>query len=424
MSKNYPVICLCLALLGAFPLAVRGQQPPSKGDDKSKGQSPAGGAAKGETKSPPTTPAAPTVSLPSQKELLGKAAQLLKDNKPADAAKMYRQAITLYPTAFEPYDRLARVALELKNYDEAALAARKATELNAANPPELLQEYYILASALTELGRYDEARTAAGRCVELSPREPDYRLLLGDIAMRAKDYTGGEAHYLNALGVAPDSYRAHAGLGDVYEQQGRHQSALQEYEAALRATEGDSQINDDVKQQLLLSRANSLAGLKRYAEAEKIARDLLAKSPSNPMFLASLAQVLDAAGKHDEAISEYRAAIAKSDKDATLWGNLGWAQYNAEKYDDAIQSCHKALELDPKQSYVRFNLGLIYAVRNQWREAEKEYQSAISGAAEPDIRAGINDLQDATEKRPSVTAIRQAIDFLTAADHKALGFAE
>ena len=69
-------------------------------------------------------------------------------------------------------------------------------------------------------------------------------------------------------------------------------------------------------------------------------------------------------------------------------------------------------------------LGLIYAVRNQWRESQHEYQVALTGAAEADIRSGINDLEDAVAKRAGITAVRQAIDYLTTADRKALGFAE
>jgi tetratricopeptide (TPR) repeat protein len=431
MPRNNPIFALCAAFYSLAPLALMAQQAPGKGGEKPQTPPPAGGSAKGDAKSPPAAPGktaaspqTPTPALPTQKELLAKAAQMLKDNKPNEAAKLYRQAIVLYPNAYEPYDRLARIEVELKGYDEAALAARKATELNTANEQELMQEYYILASALTELGRYDEAKSAAERSVELAPREPDYRFLLGDIAMRAKDYAAAETEYLNALGVAPDSYRAHAGLGDVYEQLGRHQSALQEYQAASRAADGDSQANADIKQQLLLSQATALAGLKRNDEAEKLARSVLAKSPDNPALHSALGQVLDSTGKHDEAISEYKIALAKTPGDAILWGNLGWAQYNAEKYDDAIQSSRKALEIDPKQSYVRFNLGLIYAVRNQWRESQKEYDAAIAGAAEADIRAGIGDLQDASEKKPDVVAIRQAIQLLTTADRKSLGFSE
>jgi tetratricopeptide (TPR) repeat protein len=407
------------------------QQPTGKQDTRVKDQAAKPATTKSEgvkpafqTKPPVVANPAPPANGPTQKELLGKAAQLLKENKPADAAKLYRQAIALYPQAFEPYDRLARVSIELKNYDEAAIAARKATELNSGNSPELIQDYFVLGSALTELGRYGDARAAAARCVELAPTAPDYRLLLGDIAMRAKDYAAAEVRYLEALGLAPDSYRVHAGLGDVYEQENRHQSALQEYDAALRALNVDGQNNPDLQQQLVLNQANSIAGLKRYVEAEKLVRAVLAKAQDNPQVHAALAQVLDTAGKHEEAITEYRVALGKSAEDATLWGNLGWAQYNAGKYDEAVQSSRKALELDPKQSYVRFNLGLIYAVRNQWSDSRKEYQAALTGAAEADIRAGMNDLEDAEEKHADIDAIKQALQFLSLADHKALGFSD
>ncbi|HZP81207.1 MAG TPA: tetratricopeptide repeat protein, partial [Chthonomonadaceae bacterium] len=135
---------------------------------------------------------------------------------------------------------------------------------------------------------------------------------------------------------------------------------------------------------------------------------------------SSLAQVLDSAGKHDEAIATYRAAIQLAPDDPILWGNLGWAQYNAARYDEAVQSSRKALQLDPKLAYVRFNLGLIASVRDRWNEAKREYDQALALASASDIHAGVGDVRDALTKQPKVRALRQALDYLSKAERKAL----
>ena len=67
---------------------------------------------------------------------------------------------------------------------------------------------------------------------------------------------------------------------------------------------------------------------------------------------------------------DIRKAIAANPKAATVWGNLGWTQFGMGKYEEAIISSHKALELDSKLAYVKFNLGLIYAVQNDWEKAK------------------------------------------------------
>jgi tetratricopeptide (TPR) repeat protein len=431
-----PTMLLMLLMIGSlfvFSARVASGQQVKDGKGTTKGKDQSGGSKVQTDKTPPKPAPAETIKPlgppvppppPTQQELLSRAGQFMKDSKPEEAVKVYRQAVSLYPSAWQPYDRLARVLLSMKNYSDAADAARKATERNTDSPTERGQEYSLLTSALAELGKYAEARGAVERSIELFPGDLDYRLLRGEVDMRAKDYPAAQNDYLAALGLSPDSSRVHSALGDVYEQDNRHESALQEYDAALRALDSESQPDPAVRDQLKLSRANSLAGLKRFAEAEADVRAIFAKSSDNPMMHSALAQVLDAAGKHDGAIAEYKLALAKSAGDPILWGNLGWAQYNAGKYDDAIQSSRKALQLDGTQTYVRFNLGLIYAVRDQWSDSQKEYAAAIAGAAEPDIRAGIGDVRDALEKRPDTPALKRALDYLDLAEHRALGFSD
>ncbi len=89
--------------------------------------------------------------------------------------------------------------------------------------------------------------------------------------------------------------------------------------------------------------------------------------------------------------------------------------------DESVTSGRKALTLDPKQAYVRFNIGLAYAARDQWTQALKEYQEGIAIAAAPDIHAATNDLRDVVAKGRSTPAVKQAIELLTKAELRASG---
>src|SRR5207302_1278944 len=98
-----------------------------------------------------------------------------------------------------------------------------------------------------------------------------------------------------------------------------------------------------------------------------------------------------------------------------VWGNLGWTLYGMGKYDEALAASRKALELDAKLAYVRFNMGLIYAVQGDWTRAEKEYRDALSAAQTSDIDAAMDDVREAQKKAPSSTVLKQALALLQGA---------
>jgi tetratricopeptide (TPR) repeat protein len=276
--------------------------------------------------------------------------------------------------------------------------------------PEFL--YYLGLSQVDE-NRYAVARASFDRALELSPSDLRYRLAVADSYLQEKDYLPARRALLEALGFAPDSPDVHARLGDLNEQENRHSEALEEYDAALRI--------DPKNLGGLLGRASALSGLKRFPEAEKIARDLLVQNPQSADAHSTLAQILDAEGKHLSAIAEYRLALVTAPNNATLWGNLGWSQYEEGLMDESVTSGRKALALDPKQAYVRFNIGLAYAVRDQWTQALKEYQEGIALAAVPDIHGAENDLQDVIAKGQATPAVKQALELLTRAELRASG---
>jgi tetratricopeptide (TPR) repeat protein len=297
----------------------------------------------------------------------------------------------------------------VKQFSAATQAFQAAVDLSPKEPEFL----YYLGLSQSDEAKYAVARASFDRALELSPADVRFRLAVADTYLQQKDYLPARRALLEALGFAPDSPDVHARLGDLNEQENRHTEALNEYDAALRI--------DPKNVGGLLGRASALSGLKRFPEAEKIVRDMIVANPQSADAHATLAQVLDAEGKHLSAIAEYRLALQTAPNSASLWGNLGWSQYEEGLMDESVTSGRKALALDPKQAYVRFNIGLAYAARDQWTQAHKEYQEGIAIAAVPDIHSAVNDLRDAVAKGHATDAVRQAIELLTKAELRASG---
>lgn len=396
-------VAICLTLWGQTAGAQDKKEPPKTVPPKPT-----------DTKTPPagqgTTPATP--APPTVADLDRRAQALLEQGKAQEALPLLKQALTLDPKSIQTQVLLGRTYSILRQLPAATQAFQAAVDLSPREPEFL----YFLGLAQVDEGKYTVARTSINRALEFSPSDIRYRLGYAETYLQAKEYLPARRALLEALGFAPDSPDVHARLGDLNEQENRHAEALEEYDAALRL--------DPKHLGGLYGRVSALSGLKRFPEAEKLARDLLAQNPQGADAHATLAQVLDAEGKHLSAISEYRLAIAASPNNAALWGNLGWSQYLEGLMDDSVTSGRKALSIDPKQAYVRFNIGLAYAARDQWTQAQKEYQEGIAIAAVPDIHAAVTDLRDVMAKGRSNPAVKQAVDMLTRAALKASGLSE
>jgi adenylate cyclase len=87
---------------------------------------------------------------------------------PEEAVRSFERAMRLSPV--DPrlhlvFSGMAHTLIELRRFDEAIIAAKKAPRQN----PSYARAYCCLASAFAHLGRDVEAREAAARLIELDP---------------------------------------------------------------------------------------------------------------------------------------------------------------------------------------------------------------------------------------------------------------
>ena len=401
MSKSLSVLRPITMTMCVFILAVgtvRAQI--SKPAQKPTPPASSGGTAK-QTPAPGAPLASPALT---GKELDAQGEALLQAGKYTEAIDTFSRALKLNAKDIAAQDGLGRAFMGAKKYSDAAKAFQAALDLNPTNP----RTFALLSSALEADDKPERARGVLDRAIELNPNIVGLRIQYADTYATEKDYVGAEQAYRHALGYAPDDPGLHLKLADTYEQMGRHTTALMEYDAVANATSQAEYLRA-----VSLGRSGSLAGLRRFKEAEAIVRIMLVKNAKDADAHSGLAQILEAADKRDEAITEYRAALAITPDNPILWGNLGWTQYGAGKYDDAATSSRKALVFDPKLVYVHFNLGLIFACQNKWKEAQAEYEAGLHDAKAADVQAGLADVEKALGKQPANVALRSAWDLLS-----------
>lgn len=179
---------------------------------------------------------------------------------------------------------------------------------------------------------------------------------LFDIASALQRDRGSEIALIYAqlaLYMRPDFPLAHLLVGEILDDRGRHEDALEIYK----------QIGQDSIYHLMagLRKAAALDAEGKRDAALDVLRALARSYPDNPTVLIRLADMLRSDQQWDAAISAYDKAFAKLDTDDrndwSFYYTRGIALERAKRWERAEADFLKALELSPEQPYVMNYLG-------------------------------------------------------------------
>lgn len=115
----------------------------------------------------------------------------------------YSKALAADPQYVNPNFGLALIAVQEKNWQEAARFSGQVMQLNGYAFPV---SYFYNAAANYNLGQYEAAEESARKykALDTEHRHPDVALLLGNILVRKKDYAGAVQQIREYLALVPN----------------------------------------------------------------------------------------------------------------------------------------------------------------------------------------------------------------------------
>ncbi|HEX8150968.1 MAG TPA: serine/threonine-protein kinase [Pyrinomonadaceae bacterium] len=165
---------------------------------------------------------------------------LMRKGQFGDAAEEFRTAVGQrggkYPTA--QYN-LGFVLQQQRQSEKAVEAYRAAIDANDGDYPDA---YYQIGSVLLETpSRAGEAAEAFRKAIEQNRgRDPEAHYRLGFALVQQKDYAGAEAAFREAVNQRGGDFAfAHYNLGLLYQQTGRFDEAIREFETYLEQAPRD-----------------------------------------------------------------------------------------------------------------------------------------------------------------------------------------
>lgn len=160
-------------------------------------------------------------------------------------------------------------------------------------------------------------------------------------------------------------------------------------QAIAQAQQGKVNVTPEKAVQM----AVQLYGQGKFAQAERVCRQIIEARPADADAHNILGVSLQALGKGEESLAELHTAVKLAPHAPNLRANLGEVLRQNGKIDEAAKELEKAVELDPQNAQALNNLGIIHYDRRKFKDAAEFYRKALE--ARPNMAEALNNLGNA-----------------------------
>ena len=175
---------------------------------------------------------------PEAQRLFEQGNELARQDKDAEAAEAFKQAVTIDPDFAEAHLRLAMSYDVLNQKKEAEEEYKKAAETyqkSLRQDSKDAKAFFNMGLAYNKLAKPDEAAKAFHQAVKLDPENDDYQYELGLALGHVAQYLEAVMALQKAIDINPDNYRAQEALEKAKIDLQRWQSMVkQQQEIAAR----------------------------------------------------------------------------------------------------------------------------------------------------------------------------------------------
>jgi tetratricopeptide (TPR) repeat protein len=294
------------------------------------------------------------------------------------AARDFRAAAVLDPTATRPLEELGDVNYQLKRYGRAADAYAGGLKLDDRSA----RFSYKLALARYRGGDVDAALTTVTQAVRLDERSADAQYLLA-LCLRAKGRTIDALRVLeHTVALAPGMIPAREELADLYAGQGRRADELEQLQM-LQGLDGSR-----VERPIAVAMAHARAG--HWDLAVLTLGGALERHPDDPMIYRALGQVWlerprdDRAflSKAHEALERAAATPGAGSDVLTLYGRALLQEGDADEAEHVLLDATQRFPLEPSAFLLYATVAETQNHLDAARGALIQYEGLVSNDAE------------------------------------------
>jgi tetratricopeptide (TPR) repeat protein len=262
------------------------------------------------------------------------------------------------------YQKRAELYIVLRNLPNALVDINEALEISPSNGLYLLTK----ARILRQLKRYDEALAAARRAEVLQQDTPELYILLGDLTQQKKQYRQAKLYLSKALQMAPYEGEAYFYNGLLDARQGDTLSGIALMQRALELKPGFVPAYVEL--------TNIHTRLRDYIQAKDINNQGLRYFPKESALHYTRGVMYHSQKRLDSALISYRAAIKFDSTNYAADFQAGIIYLKWNSLPSAIQSFQKVMRYNPKYPQINFLLGTAYDKHGNLEGAIEQYNLA------------------------------------------------
>ena len=327
-------------------------------------------------------------------------AQILARSDPAPSLEALRDYVKQHPKARGARASLAQNLVDQKRYPEAR---DELTALAKEDPRPEMQ--LAIARVSLQMNDYDQAEKVLQKLIDSSNGDPDAaRMYLAQISEERKQYDKALERY-QAIDDASDHWwSAQLRIAYVMTKQGK----LDEARESLHRLEPE---NEAQRIQIVQTEAQLLREAERYQDSFTFLEQGLAANADSPDLMYDLAMAaekldrLDVAEKHlkrlialkpdhaqaynalgytlidrtrrsEEGLKYIEKAYALSPDDPFILDSMGWALYRVGKLEQSVDYLRRALAERP-DAEIAAHLGEVLWAKGERTEAQQVWQSQL-----------------------------------------------
>lgn len=226
----------------------------------------------------------------------------------------------------------------------------------------------MLGSAMLRANRTDEAMAVFSAAVDA---HPESFAALGDLAfaqMRAGQAAAAKTSFSRALELNNDFYQGHCFLSKLQFETGEIDAAIESLSSAERCDPFVAEF----------PRIQSAMSASQFADAEKIARNLLARQPGYPKAAYSLAHLATTVGAFEEASDILQRSIELYPCDINLRAALVKSYEETGHYQRALSEANVIAMLDPDAFAPWLIIGRVHGHCGSYQESLDAYDKALT----------------------------------------------
>jgi tetratricopeptide (TPR) repeat protein len=333
-------------------------------------------------------------------------------NRPDDAAGLYRRAIAADPKSFEAHLSLGLLLARQGKPEEARPELVTATTLDPgdAGPALKARAWRALAQIDRPKAGGDNDPTAASNdlieALKISPETEEDTLLAANLAEGAGQYDTAEAAYRRVLAKDPKSQPATTGLAHLLIARKQYPEAETMLRTALTQFPDDPTLTAQLATVLAAQdKAEALPLLQKlhdahpadqaitrmlasvmtdagdYAGSDKLYTDLLAANPQDPQLLVAHGQNLVRQLHYAEAYDAFDRATKIDPANVDGWSGLAFAASRLERPESTIHALTMRSHYVPENASTYFLWAISYDKLRQKQQAIAYYQKFLQAAA-------------------------------------------